>query len=129
MLLMDAAQAWFIQGKHPESILKDHHCVGAHTDVYMLELGKVAKRYIWSHPGRQPFGQPVPLQCIKCKSLKSWGKPKIDRASPANATVIWLKCQLCGYELTKVRPTGFKKLTNGPLDKTERGDWYIQNVE
>lgn len=129
MLLMDVALAWFIQSKQPECMLKDHHRVGAHTDIYIFKPDNIVKQYVWSHPGRRPFGQSIPLQCVICKSIKSWGKPDIKRTSGAYATSYILTCQSCGHMLRADRPANFIKYTPGPLDKSERGDWYLENIK
>lgn len=128
-LLMDVARVYFVQAKNPQCVLNDHHRVGAHTDIYIFEPDTVGARYTWSHSGRQPFGQPTPLQCVGCKSIKSWGRPKVTTTSPAHATAIDLACKLCGYQLKIARPDGFVKFSSGPVDRSERGDWYVQKLE
>lgn len=125
---MDAARAFFIQGKKFEVVLNDHHQVGAHTDIYLLEPGS-SRRFIWSHPGRRPFGNPIPLQCIMCKSLRSWGPPDVKCTSPARISSITLTCQYCNHFLTEAIPEGFVKFSKGKLDSTERGEWYVERLE
>jgi len=68
-----------------EATLVTEVALGVHSDLFCIQVGweenkrsgqrqKLLKalRYIWSHPVIKPFGTPAPVQCPRCRGLRTW---------------------------------------------------------
>jgi len=128
--IMDAALNWFIYKKKPVgNILLGHQLIGAHTDIYIFNFEGKDRRYLWSHPGRQPFGAPAPIQCPECRSLAPWHSPKVSLSkNPPDISKVHLACRNCTFTLDLTRPEQFVRVGQGEVAKSDRGDWYYEEI-
>lgn len=124
-LLLNVCTEWFINGKKVISALRDHVGAGIHSDIYLLEADGVLTKYMWSHVALQPFGQPTPLQCEGCKSLRSWKEPKLTKENKEVISV-FLKCKVCPYSFTVAKDQDSLKRVGhqGVTELSERGKWF-----
>ena len=102
------------------AVFEGQGSLGSQTDVYVVDGAKQQLyRYCWSHPGRSPFGTPLPVFCPKCRSYKPWHRPQISD----NNHIITNCCAGCGYFK---RASGMKKWTRGcGLSTGTEGDWFV----
>jgi hypothetical protein len=132
----NAALNWFVYDRVPTGAVVGLHSLGAHTDVYFLTCGmkggssKVAtKRLTWSHPVNRPFGNPSPIQCPECKSLRQW---EVEWGFDENrqVTSFKLSCrgnkEKCKYVFVVNKPEGLR-LSFG-TDHAREGSWYEELV-
>ncbi len=55
-----------------KSFIHEHQHFGSHSNVYLFEKkSKTGTVFKWSHPGNQPFGILLIVQC-RCGTIKGW---------------------------------------------------------
>jgi hypothetical protein len=117
----------FLYGKHEigHSLRHDEE-LGAHSDLLCFESKKdrssattTTTRYIWSHPGLKPFGNPLPIQCPDCKGLRTWDILK------KTADNIYLKCKglNCSQRLDFSRAPALNFVRGKYMDDGQHGQW------
>ena len=106
------------------SIFTGQGRVGSHTDVYILQESRF-RRFSWSHPGRCPFSQPLPIFCPKCYVYMPWKHPYV---SPDEAKVTNI-CRHCGHLRVTVKDALLKRWTRGKvLSQDAEGDWFVTEL-
>jgi hypothetical protein len=118
-LVMDL---FFAQGIHEylKTALKLQARTGTHTDILWVNAATV-KRYVFSHPGRQPFGCAGPQFC-KCGTWNEWTRPPKDK--PLRVMVIW-ECKRCHWQKTFMKPDGLKEFAR--IEGTQQ-IWYEETL-
>jgi hypothetical protein len=122
----------FLYGKHDIGLsLRDDEVLGAHSDILCFESRKdhssvttTTGRYIWSHPGLKPFGNPLPMQCPDCKGLRTWEVLK------KTADNIYLKCRgiKCPQRLEFSRAPALKFVLGRYVDDGRHGQWLKETL-
>jgi hypothetical protein len=117
----------FLYGKHDIGLsLCDDEELGAHSNLLCFESKKdhssvttTTSRYIWSHPGLKPFGNPLPIQCPNCKGLRTWDVLK------KTADNIYLKCKgiECPQRLDFSRAPALNFVLGKYVDDGRYGQW------
>jgi len=115
----------FLYGKHDIGMsLRDDEQLGPHSDLLCFEFKKdhrsvTTSRYIWSHPGLKPFGNPLPIQCPDCKGLRTWTVLK------KTADNIYLKCKGidCSRSLDFSRAPALNFVLGKYVDDGLHGQW------
>ncbi|KAF8968065.1 hypothetical protein BDZ97DRAFT_1655612, partial [Flammula alnicola] len=120
--ILSVAEKFFILSKTQfKAIMRDHPVLGAHTHIVVFEP-KTTTRYIWSHLGIRPFGNDIPVQCPRCKSLKAW-KPtatpdgKIKHSCAGNG---------CKYSVEYSMPSDTSWVAGSGLTHGDGGHWMAQ---
>jgi hypothetical protein len=126
--LMDTALHWFIYERSPISgMLSNHQTIGSHTDVYFFYCSGSITRLTWSHPGLRPFGTPLAVQC-QCKTFKSWTpKVKLNKLKDDIQSVT-LVCRHCKHSVYYLKPANIRRVVNRKYERSEVGDWYMEDV-
>jgi hypothetical protein len=126
--LMDTNLYWFIYWRNPISgMLLNHQVLGSHSDIYVLYHSGSSKQITWSHPGHHPFGFPLPIQCSKCKALKSFiPKPQVNQEKK-DYSLICLVCKTCMNVLEYQKPPGLQRVMMGELSRSPVGEWYYDH--
>jgi hypothetical protein len=128
VFMMDVALHWFIYGRKPISgMLKNHQVIGSHTDIFFFYRSGGVSRLTWSHPGIRPFGVPLALQC-QCKSYKSWTPSVTLTATRDDVASIRLVCKYCKHTAIYFKPNNIRRVAKGVADRSEVGDWYIEDM-
>lgn len=128
LLLGELALAWFLHSRKLFTVLGDHQAAGIHSDIVVFYNDQRIVRYAWAHPALRPFGNPTPLQCKNCMSIKPYAKPIVTKApGRKEPTKVQLRCKVCGQELPPYnKPETLLRCRKGAPDRSERGEWYSE---
>ncbi len=122
----------FLYGKKDIGLsLHDDEQLGAHSDLICFESKKkdssvktTTSRYVWSHPGLKPFGNPLPIQCPACGGLWTWGVVK------KTADNINLKCKsdTCSKQLAFRQDPALDFVLGKYVDDGRHGQWLKETL-
>lgn len=124
--LSQAVINWHIHARHPSLTIKDYPVFASHSDVFIFTPDETAMRIIWTHPGRRPFGKPVPIQCEKCKAIDAWGPPESARNDEGERVRYTLECLGCKNVFTSKKKNSLILFSKKRGRKEKGEDWYIK---
>lgn len=128
--LLSTCGEWFVYRRKVIATLRDHAGTGIHTDIFTLDASGTLTRFFWSHVSVQPFGNPTPIQCTGCLSLRSWKEPKVRLENQELVSVVF-RCKVCKTLFQAEKPADgplFRVGPKGPSDLSERGEWFYSTI-
>ena len=132
---------WFEFSRALEQALMECPALGMHTGAVHLMWSQLVGgaellegyKYVWTHRDRQPWGEPLLIQCKQCGTVQKWSSIYIKNNGSYRFECTYSKCGYDGDErkrnrlqFTVQRPEGAVFL---PKCNGGQGAWMKTHIE
>jgi hypothetical protein len=105
-------------------LLPSEEFISCHTDILLFfrEVGGVVRgrKYIWTHPELNPWGNKLPIQCPRCLSIRPWAP-----GQSGSILLFYCKNMKCSQKLEFQKP----KHTEFLSAHVFRGRWLVVELD